>query len=625
MHEALISKFVDDPESLSEAEVTALLAALREHPELAGKLKAHLQLNELLSRRGAGRSDLLARVAYRVQEEGELGAPLDPTAIKVEAERRRGRLGRPTFPRWTLGLAAAVLLLAGALSLLLTSDGSVKRLAGAGNSSPKESTTPSPTPSPTPKSTPSPTPNSTPIAPTPTPTPTQATPTPAPTPTPERPTSTPIKTPTATPKPSPTPAPKPTAPLPTPAPIPTPSDPRPSGSNPHHVKPRSEGRGPRVLSVAGRVRVVEEGAPDRALVVGVLVSAEQTLVAEPGARATIAYSDSTTLTLARGAVVRLEPSPKRVFLEGGVLVAEVAKQDRDMVVETPHAEIRVLGTRFVLDAKESSTRVQVDSGRIRLKSRSNRRSIEVPEGEFAVAARGIRLVSRPLRASQGLLVLYEFKAGEGTAIHDRSGRPQPLDLKIESPQAVAWLPQGGLLLRKPAQIVSERPAKAVVERVVATQEITLEAWIRPSQSRVRGTEIRRVFTFSLGYHDKNFQFGQLEDTFAGLVRPNLGPARYDLLRSGRKSVRKGLTHVVFTRDRSKLQLYVNGKLSSSKPAEGDFGTWDRRFFLRLGNERLGAPQTDSGSTSWLGTYYLIAIYERALTRVEVGRNFESRF
>tara|TARA_R110002072_G_scaffold158269_4_gene309173 strand:+ start:202 stop:1287 length:1086 start_codon:yes stop_codon:yes gene_type:complete len=361
------------------------------------------------------------------------------------------------------------------------------------------------------------------------------------------------------------------------------------------------------------------------LVVGALVGPNQTLIAELDAKATIAYSDSTTLTLARGAELRLEPSPKRVFLQGGVLEAEVAQQDRDMVVETPHAEVRVLGTRFVLDAKESSTRVQVDSGRVRLKSRANRRTIEVSAGEYATAARGTRLASRPVRAAAGLLVLYAFEAGQGTKIHDRSGRAQPLDLKIESPQAVAWLPRRGLQLRGPAQIVSERPAKDVVEQAVAAQAITLEAWIRPSQTRTRGGEIRRVLSFSLGYDDKNFQFGQLEDSFAGLVRPNLGPAKYDLLRSARKAVRQRLTHVVFTRDRSQLQLYVDGRLSSSKPAQGDFNTWDRRFFLRLGNERPGAPETDSGSTSWLGTYYLVAVYGRALSPTDVKRNFESGF
>lgn len=621
MDEALISKFVDDPESLSEAEVTTLLEALREDPKLVATLKTHLKLSELLSRRSPERSDLLAQVAYRVQEEGD---PLDPAAIKVEAERRSGRLVRPPFARWAPALAAAALLLVGALAFLV-SDRLQKQLAGT-SPTPTSSKVAIPTPSQatptTTQATPTPTstPEESPPAPTPTPTPT---PTPAPSSTPApTPALAPSSTPTPTPAPSLSPTPKPTA-LPTPAPTSTPSVPIPSGSP--AVRPSSEGRGPRVLSVAGRVRVVEKGAPERDLVVGAFVSATQTLIAASEASVTIAYSDSTTLTLARGGELRLESSPKRVFLQGGILVAEVAKQDRDMVVETPHAEIRVLGTRFVLDAQESSTRVQVDSGRVRLKSLSNRRSIEVPAGEYARAARGIRLASRPVRATEGLLVLYAFEAGKGALIRDRSGQAQPIHLKIESPKAVAWLPKGGLQVRKPAQIVSAGPAKRVVERVVATQALTLEAWIQPSQSRVRGTEIRRVLTFSLGYNDKNFQFGQLEDTFAGLVRPNLGPAKYDLLRSAKKSVRQRLTHVVFTRDRSKLQLFVNGKLSSSKPAEGDFGTWDRRFFLRLGNERLGAPETDSGSTSWLGTYYLVAIYERALSRTDVKRNFESRF
>ena len=599
MREPLISKFVDDPESLSEAELSELLESLRQDPELVAKLKTHLELNELLSRRGAERSDLLAQVEYRVQAEGAQGAPLDPAAIKVEAERRSGRLERPAVPQWAPSLAAAALLVVGVLAYLL-SGGPESQLGGAQSSAPRPSTTPSSTPPPSRTPTPTPPPSPTPTPP-PSPTPT---PPPSPTPTPP-PSPTPVETPTPSDSPTPTPSETPTPSL---TPI-----------------PGSEDRGPRVLSITGRVRVSEEGAPDQALVVGALVSPKQTLVAAADASATLAYSDSTTLTFARGAALRLEQKPKRVFLQDGVLEAEVAKQDRDMVLVTPHAEVRVLGTRFVLDAQESSTRVQVDSGRIRFKSRSSRRSIEVPAGEYARAARGARLLARPVRAAQGLLVLYTFQAGQGAAIRDRSGRAQPLDLKIESPQAVTWLPRGGLQLRSPAQIVSERPAKGLVEAIVPAQALTLEAWIRPSQSRVPGTEIRRVFSLSLGYHDKNFQFGQLEDTFAGLVRPNLGPARYDLLQSAKKSARKRLTHVVFTRDRSDLKLYVDGKLSSSKPAEGNFNTWDRRFFLRLGGARPGAPEVDSGATSWLGTYHLLAVYGRALSTADVKRNFESRF
>jgi hypothetical protein len=148
-------------------------------------------------------------------------------------------------------------------------------------------------------------------------------------------------------------------------------------------------------------------------------SAKETLSASDGiavdsrARAAVTYWDGTRMELS-GADGRLwmskrasatrppqrasDDDDKRLLLESGTLSVTAAKQhaDQPLVLVTPHAEVEVIGTRFVLDVGADETRVTVYEGTVRFIRAKDRRSISVSADEYAVAAPSTELVARSL-------------------------------------------------------------------------------------------------------------------------------------------------------------------------------------------------------------------------------------
>ncbi len=101
---------------------------------------------------------------------------------------------------------------------------------------------------------------------------------------------------------------------------------------------------------------------------------ERTTVTLPDG-STVELNGATTLSYARGfrAVPVLGPTRRRVRLDGEAFFS-VVEGDRSFRVETPNAQVEVLGTSFnvrtLTDDGPPTTAVTVTSGRVRLRSRS---------------------------------------------------------------------------------------------------------------------------------------------------------------------------------------------------------------------------------------------------------------
>jgi ferric-dicitrate binding protein FerR (iron transport regulator) len=197
------------------------------------------------------------------------------------------------------------------------------------------------------------------------------------------------KIPEAIPSPeTPRPAPSPTAPAPAPAP----------------VVPRETIVAVATLErVEGRVTVIaSEGRADGVAGVG-LPGGRGLETGEKPARAVLRFPDGTMVEV--GSVTRIDEIVdaaaadvgKRIRLRSGALTAEVTKQPagRPFVVITPHGEARVVGTSLRLSVDAGSTRLEVTEGRVRLQ-RTDRKTVEVAAGHFAIASAGGELVSRPI-------------------------------------------------------------------------------------------------------------------------------------------------------------------------------------------------------------------------------------
>ncbi len=107
--------------------------------------------------------------------------------------------------------------------------------------------------------------------------------------------------------------------------------------------------------------------------------------------------EKTHLTIAPTSKVKFMGSRrgKRVELLEGELAAVVDHQPfaKPMVIRTPQAEARVIGTEFSLRSASNQTLLEVREGKVRLNRRGESKSIEVEGGYFAVAARGLDLLA----------------------------------------------------------------------------------------------------------------------------------------------------------------------------------------------------------------------------------------
>lgn len=114
-------------------------------------------------------------------------------------------------------------------------------------------------------------------------------------------------------------------------------------------------------------------------------------------RATLTYSDGTRLDLAPNSHLKivsashapLADSSKRLLLNDGEISAEISKQppSHPFVIETPHAQLTVVGTRFSLRTDSEKTRLDVTEGAVRFNGGGG--EVLVRAGEFAVAAPGV--------------------------------------------------------------------------------------------------------------------------------------------------------------------------------------------------------------------------------------------
>jgi len=429
-------------------------------------------------------------------------------------------------------------------------------------------------------------------------------------------------------RPLPPPPPAPPAP---PAPVSPPApDPAPSAPLPEPPPRQTLVTVASLERVEGEARLLDAAGGDKgpAQAGQVLVAGEGVRTGAARSRAVLSFHDGTRIVLHAGSLLRgLDDRPRKsALLAEGTLAADVVPQpaERPFVLSTPNAETTVLGTRFTLSALPDATRLDVRSGRVRLLRSSDRAAVEVAAGHFAVAAPGAILAALPLRTPGGLLALYLFDEGKGQVVHDTARNGPALDLRIETPGAVRWLP-GALQVHSPA-VIASRPAAKVAEACRRSNEATLELWIRPARtSSLAPPHPGRIAGFSGDLFNRNLSLEQgtppplSADTSFNLrlrtssTNDNGYPP---LFRTPAGSARTELTHLVATRSAAgTAALYVDGApQGESRGFAGPLANWSPAFPLVLADEQ-------GGGRPWIGEYLLLAVYDRALSADEVLQHF----
>lgn len=443
--------------------------------------------------------------------------------------------------------------------------------------------------------------------------------------------------PPETPRPAAPRPPDPVPPLPAPPTHPAPPAPKlpePPSPEPERIAPRET-----LVTVAtleraeGDVRVVDPSGNDKgpALAGHVLVDGEGLRTGAPGSRASVAFHDGTRLEIEEATLLHglTERPAKRAALALGAISADVAPQPpgRPFVVSTPNAQSTVVGTRFTMSAKADATRLEVRHGKVRFQRSADRASVDVAAGQFAVAAAGTPLAAQPLRASSGLLALYAFDEGKGSLVRDSARSGPALDLRIDTPASVRWLPDA-LQVHSPAAIASPRPAAKIADACRRSNEVTVEAWVRPARATtIAPPHPGRIVTLSADINNRNLTLEQ------GTPPSNGSDACFNLrlrttatndngypplFRTPLGTAQTRLTHLVCTRSAAGVAvLYVDGApQAESRAFSGSLSGWNPAYPLALGDE-LG------GGRPWIGAFHLLAVYGRALDPAEVRQNFRA--
>ena len=137
---------------------------------------------------------------------------------------------------------------------------------------------------------------------------------------------------------------------------------------------------------------------------GMLLQAGDALHLGTNASATITFgAEDTRLMLSADTELKLTSLArgKRFVLQEGRVEANVARQRpfHPLIITTPQAQARVLGTKFSLLTADNATRLEVTRGSVQFTRMSDSKAIRVNSGHYAVAANNYDLAAQPFTGS----------------------------------------------------------------------------------------------------------------------------------------------------------------------------------------------------------------------------------
>lgn len=228
------------------------------------------------------------------------------------------------------------------------------------------------------------------------------------------------------------------------------------------------------------------------------------------------------------------------------------------------------------------------------------------------------------RDNSGAIVFYDFKAGMGNTVFDRSGVAPAIDLTLTGTE---WLPGGGI--KFPAEntkAVGDEASSLKLFNMIAdgntgSQEYSIEAWVIPQNTAQDGPA--RIVNYSVDTGNRNFGTGQVGSYYIFRNRsPNSNNnGSNPNLRGPDGSLATNIQHVVATFDQQNgRRLYIDAQLSHDATTDPDptapttLDNWNNTYRLILGNEHTDDRQ-------WLGDILLVAIYNKSLPQSQIATNF----
>ena len=230
-------------------------------------------------------------------------------------------------------------------------------------------------------------------------------------------------------------------------------------------------------------------------------------------------------------------------------------------------------------------------------------------------------ISESKRIWDGLIAYYNFNFNSDNIIYDNSNYGEPLDLFISDTSGIVWNENNKLEIVSDNLIKSVYPATKIVNACKITNEITLEAWIKPSMFSSYNSA--NILTIANNADDivatlaqehirgENKAFKYLIRLKTEATAANGEPNLY----SEDALSYLSLHHLVYVKNSSGIErLYINGKEAANSIRPEGLKNWDNSYYLVLGNDPgLNSP--------WKGTFYTVAIYNTAFTEDQITTNY----
>ena len=233
-------------------------------------------------------------------------------------------------------------------------------------------------------------------------------------------------------------------------------------------------------------------------------------------------------------------------------------------------------------------------------------------------------VSEFNRIWDGLVAYYNFNYSSDNIVYDYSKYDKPLNLSIGDTLGILWNANNKLELLSNNYIKSINPATKIVNACKNTSEITIECWIKASSTSLPDPE--NILTIS---NNKNEICATLAQEHVSI---NDDKSYKYLIRLATKSTASNgapnlytrdeltylsLHHIVYVRYENGIEkLFINGKEAANSIRPYDFENWDNNSYLILGNDAdLDSP--------WNGTFYIVAIYNLALSQDQIITNYNA--
>ena len=202
-------------------------------------------------------------------------------------------------------------------------------------------------------------------------------------------------------------------------------------------------------------------------------------------------------------------------------------------------------------------------------------------------------------------------------VNDSSGVVQPLNLNINDAGAVSWIPGGGIIIKQSSIVASDDLATKIFEACTASNEITVEAWVKPANDALAGPG--RIVTISADSTNRNFTMGQDTTGYQIRLRTTVtGNNGYNPpVKAPDTVVTNEMSKLVYSRNAAgEAKFYINGDEVASEAIDGDLSTWDETYRFALGHE-LDQVERTPGDRSWQGEIFYVAVFSKALTPDEL--------